>query len=169
MASACIPTLFQAVKVEDEYYWDGGYMGNPALYPLAYETDTTDVLIVHINPVERDEVPRTPMQIFNRINEISFNSSLMRELRSLQFAKNLVDEDMIRPEALKDYRFDKFYIHSLRAEKATGPLSVASKMSPDWTFFCHLRDQGREYMQNWLDEYFDDVGEHSTVDLQQEF
>lgn len=169
MASACIPTLFQAVEVDGEHYWDGGYMGNPALYPLAYETTTTDVLIVHINPVERDEIPRTPIQIFNRINEISFNSSLMRELRSLQFAKRLVEEDMIRQEALDNFRFDKFYIHSVRADEATGPLSVASKMSPDWTFLCYLRDQGRKFMQDWLDENFDDVGEGSTIDLQAEF
>ncbi len=169
MASACIPTVFQAVEVDGEHYWDGGYMGNPALYPLAYETETTDVLIVHINPVQREEVPRTPMQIFNRINEISFNSSLMRELRSLQFAKGLVDEGMIRPESLESYRFDKFYVHSLRAEEATGRLSVASKMSPDWTFLCHLRDQGRKFMQEWLDENFDQVGKGSSIDLTDEY
>ena len=169
MASACIPTLFQAVEVDGEHYWDGGYMGNPALYPLAYETETTDVLIVHINPVERTEVPRTPMQIFNRINEISFNSSLMREMRSLQFAKKLIDDDMIRPEALDRYRFDKFYVHSVRADEATGPLSVASKMTPDWTFLCHLRDQGRKFMGAWLDENFDQVGKESTIELQEEF
>ena len=169
MASACIPTVFQAVEVEGEHYWDGGYMGNPALYPLAYETDTTDVLIVHVNPVVRKEVPRTPMQIFNRINEISFNSSMMRELRSIQFARNLVDDGMIRPENLDEYRFDKFYVHSVRADKATSQLSVASKMSPDWTFLCHLRDQGREFMQEWLDKNIKQVGKGSTIDLSEEF
>lgn len=169
MASACIPTLFQAVEVDGEHYWDGGYMGNPALYPLAYETDTTDVLIVHINPVERENIPRTPMQIMNRINEISFNSSLMRELRSLRFATQLVEDGYIRSEALDGYRFNKFYVHSVRAEGATGPLSVASKMSPDWTFLCYLRDQGRKFMEEWIETHFAMVGKGSTVDLASEY
>lgn len=169
MASACIPTLYQAVEVDGEAYWDGGYMGNPALYPLIYETSTDDILIVHINPVEREEVPRTPMQIMNRINEVSFNSSLLRELRAIDFAKRMVEEDWIKPEAKDKFRFNNLYVHSIRSDKAIGPLSVASKFTPEWNFLCHLRDQGRKYTEEWLDDHFDSVGKESTINLREQY
>ena len=96
LASACLPMLFQAVEIEGEAYWDGGYMGNPALYPLFYHTDTDDMMIIHINPIKREEVPKTAPQIYNRINEISFNSSLLRELRAISFIQKLVEEGWIK-------------------------------------------------------------------------
>lgn len=169
MASACIPILFQAVEIDGESYWDGGYMGNPALYPLIYETATDDIIIVHINPVVREEVPRTPMQIMNRINEISFNSSLLREIRTIDFAKRMVEENWIKDEAKDKFRFTDLYVHSIRSDEATTPLSVSSKYTPEWNFLRHLRDQGRKFTEDWLEQNFDHIGEKSTIDLRAQY
>lgn len=169
MASACIPMLYQAVEIDGDAYWDGGYMGNPALYPLIYETATDDIIIVHINPVVREQIPRTPQQIMNRVNEVSFNSSLLRELRTIDFAKKMIDDDWIKPEALDKFRFNDLYVHSILSDRATTPLSVASKYTPDWTFLCHLRDQGRKFTQAWLDQNFADIGRKSTIDLSDQY
>ena len=92
MASACLPFLFQAVEIDGEAYWDGGYMGNPAIFPLIYECGSADVVVVHINPLARPDVPKTATEILNRVNEISFNSSLMREMRAIAFVTRLIDE-----------------------------------------------------------------------------
>jgi NTE family protein len=104
LASACLPMLFQAVEIDGEHYWDGGYIGNPAIFPLIYHTQTPDVLVVHINPIERRDVPKRASDIYNRINEISFNSSLMREMRAIAFVTKLIDDDWIKPEYKQDLR-----------------------------------------------------------------
>ena len=97
MASACLPTVFQAVEIDGVPYWDGGYMGNPALFPLFYETMTDDILLVQINPLERRQTPRTVSEIHNRLNEITFNGNLLRELRAVAFVKRLIEEENSRP------------------------------------------------------------------------
>ncbi|BFM05823.1 patatin-like phospholipase family protein [Halioxenophilus aromaticivorans] len=167
MASACLPFIYKAVSIEGEDYWDGGYMGNPALYPLFYDTQSRDILIVHINPIDRPETPHSAPDIMNRINEISFNSSLIKEMRSIAFVKKLLEKDMLKDE----YRdsFKDILLHSLRAEGAMCDLSVASKFSSDWGFLTMLRDKGREYMGQWLEQHYDAIGVRETVDLQGEF
>ena len=167
MASACLPFLFKAVEVEGEDYWDGGYMGNPALFPLFYETEARDVMIVHINPIEREETPTTAPDIMNRINEISFNSSLLKEMRAIAFVKKLVEHGMIKDEHKDDFK--DVLVHSVRADEAMKELSVSSKFSSDWDFLLELKERGRNTMQNWLDENFDKVGHEDTVDLHGEF
>ena len=169
LASACLPMLFQAVEIDGEAYWDGGYMGNPALYPLIYETETDDIVILHVNPIERDEVPKTSHDIHNRINEISFNSSLLREMRAIHFVKKIVEEGWIKDEFRDHFHFTHLNIHSIRADDAMSEFSVASKFSPDWDFLCQLRDAGREATASWLDENYAAIGKRSTVDLKQEF
>ncbi len=167
MASACLPHLFQAVEIDGEHYWDGGYMGNPSLFPLFYSTQARDVLIVHINPIERETVPKTPTEIYDRVNEVTFNSSLIKELRAVAFVQKLIDEGW-----LKDSYRDKLkyvFIHSLRAESALGDLGAASKFFTDWPFLLDLRDRGREAASQWLEENFDAVGTRSTVDLRKDF
>ncbi len=167
MASACLPFMFKAVEVDGEDYWDGGYTGNPALYPLFYKTKTRDLLVVHINPMERAETPTTGPDIMNRMNEISFNSSLIKEMRAISFVKKLIEHDMLKDEH-KDH-FKDVLVHSIRADDAMADLSVTSKFDSDWGFLTMLRDRGREAMAEWLEAHFDDIGEKDTVDLHAEF
>jgi NTE family protein len=167
LASACLPYLFQAVEIDGEYYWDGGYMGNPVLYPLFYHTDSRDVVIVHINPIERPGPPTMSNDIFNRINEITFNSSLIKELRSVFFVQKLIDQGWIKDEFRDQLKY--VLIHSIRADTALSDLSVASKFANDWEFLTMLRDRGRTYASAWLENHFQDLGERSSVDLKKEF
>jgi NTE family protein len=167
MASACLPFLFKAVTVGGEDFWDGGYVGNPALFPLYYDTESRDVIIVHINPIVRQETPRRAPDIMNRLNEISFNSSLLKEMRAIAFVKKLVEHDMLKDEYKT--HFKDVLVHSVRADKALCEFSVASKFSSDWDFLTKLRDRGREQMADWLNEHFDAIGQRDTVDLHNEF
>ncbi len=167
MASACLPFLFKAVTIEGEDYWDGGYVGNPALFPLFYDTDSRDVIIVHINPLVRLETPATAPDIMNRINEISFNASLLKEMRAIAFVKKLLEHDMLKPEYKT--QFKDVLVHSVRADKDLCDLSVASKFNSDWDFLTMLRDRGRERMTQWLEEHFEAIGHRDTVDLHNEF
>ncbi|MBY0420839.1 MAG: patatin-like phospholipase family protein [Parvularculaceae bacterium] len=163
MASTCLPFLFQAVEIKGETYWDGGYMGNPVLFPFFYEAESQDIIIVHVNPIERDQVPRTSAEIVNRVNEISFNSSLLREMRAIAFVQRLLDEGWIRDE-YRD-RLRKFHIHSIRSDREVADLSIASKFSSDWDFLLELKKRGRAVAEEWLDANYASVGKRSTVDL----
>lgn len=167
LASACLPFLFKAVEIDGEDFWDGGYVGNPALFPLFYETDSRDVMIVHINPIERGETPQSAQDIMNRINEISFNSSLLKEMRAIAFVKKLIEHDMLK-DSYKD-NFKDVLVHSIRAEEAMRDLSVSSKFDADWDFLTFLRDKGREATQEWLDKNYDHIGKKDTVDLHEAF
>ena len=160
MASACLPLMFQAVEIDGEAYWDGGYMGNPAIYPLIYNCDSRDVLIVHINPMYQPEVPTTASEILNRINEISFNSSLMREMRAIAFVTHLIDENAVCSMELK-----RVLIHAISADKVMGGLSASSKLNADWAFLSTLHDAGRELAGQWLDQNHDALGNRSTIDI----
>ena len=167
MASACLPFLFKAVTINGEDYWDGGYMGNPALFPLFYHTQSRDIMIVHINPLERPDTPTSAPEIMNRINEISFNSSLIKEMRSIAFVKKLIQHDLLKDEHKNDFK--DILLHSIRADEAMINLSVASKFDSDWEFLTHLRDKGRETMEAWLDENYKHIGVQDTVDIDREF
>ncbi len=164
MASACLPHLYQAVMIDGVPYWDGGYMGNPALYPFHYGSDTADILVVQINPVERKGVPRTPTEIQNRINEISFNSSLLKELRAIEFVSRLIEEGRLDPVSYRQVR-----LHIIGNQDALKPLGASSKLNAEWAFLTHLRDLGRETAADWLAQHFDDIGQRSTVDLRAMF
>ena len=167
MASSCLPFLFQAVKIDGGYYWDGGYMGNPVLYPLFYDTKSRDVIIIHINPIERPGVPREAHEIENRLNEITFNASLIKEIRAIAFVQKLVDEGWLKP----DFRgkLKNVLMHSVRADKVLLDLSVESKFSLDWEFLKDLNRRGRETGREWLDANLRHVGRRSSVDLRAQF
>ncbi|MCI0654279.1 MAG: patatin-like phospholipase family protein, partial [Methylococcaceae bacterium] len=167
MASACLPFLFKAVEIDGENYWDGGYMGNPSMFPLFYKTDSRDIVIIQINPIERNVLPTTAPDIMNRINEISFNSSLLKDMRAIAFVKKLIEHEMIKDEHKKDFK--DVLLHSIRADQATCGLSISSKTDTGWKFLTHLRDQGREMAEQWLQENFDKIGVSDTVDLHTEF
>ena len=164
LASACLPFLFQTIEIDGSHYWDGGYIGNPAIFPLIYGSRSRDVVIIHINPILRPGVPKTAPEILNRINEISFNSSLMREMRAIAFVTRLIDQGKVKAADMK-----QMLIHSIRDDEAMTAHSVASKLSPDWDFLCQLRDSGSAVAQRWLRANFDDIGRRSTVDLEAEF
>jgi NTE family protein len=138
MASACLPTMFHAVEIDGEAYWDGGYMGNPAIFPLIYNCESADIVIVHINPLFREEVPRSADDILNRINEISFNSSLMREMRAVSFVTRLVTQKRVVDSGLKHV-----LIHGISDDGFMSALTPTSKYNADWDFLIFLRDQGR--------------------------
>ncbi len=160
MASACLPFLFQAVEIDGEHYWDGGYMGNPVLSPFIYNCTSNDVVIVQINPLQRAETPRTAREILNRVNEVTFNASLMRELRAIDFVTRLLDEG-----SLDRNRYKRMLIHRIDAEADLEPLNASSKLNAEWPFLQHLRDIGRRAADAWLDANFDRLGTESTVDV----
>lgn len=160
LATACLPYIFQAVEVDGEHYWDGGFMGNPAIYPLIYHGASKDVIIVHVNPIERPKLPTTAPEIFDRINEISFNSSLMREMRAIAFVARLVDEGRVDAQ-----RYNRMLVHSIRDDAEMVTLGVATKLNPDWEFLQHLKAVGRSCTENWLKHQFDKVGKQSSIDV----
>jgi len=164
MAAACLPFLFQAVEIDGEHYWDGGYMGNPAIYPLIYRSAATDVLIVHINPIRRAGVPTSARDILDRINEISFNSSLMREMRVIDFVTRMIDDGTVAKGRMK-----RMLVHSIEAEDTFGELGVSSKLNPDWNFLEYLCEIGRASCDRWLSENYDKLGKESSVDLKERF
>jgi NTE family protein len=164
LASACLPFLYQAVEIDGEHYWDGGYMGNPAIFPLIYHCETPDVVVVHVNPVNRPDVPKSARDIMNRINEISFNSSLLREMRAIAFVSRLIEE-----KTVCDGSFKRMRMHAIAAEDVMQGLGVASKLNADWEFLTHLHEIGRERAARWLEAEFDGVGERSTVDLRESY
>ena len=167
LASACLPTVFQAVEIEDpktgksEAYWDGGYSGNPALFPLFDRSLPPDIVIVNINPLEREETPVTPQQIQNRINEISFNSSLLRELRAIAFVQRLLKEGKLT-EAEKN----SVLIHMIADDDLMTELSVATKMVPNCFFVDKLKDAGRATAEKFLSSHKKDLNNRSTVNLE---
>jgi NTE family protein len=160
LASACLPYIFQAVEIDGESYWDGGYMGNPALFPLIYNCDSADIVIVHINPIERCDPPRSATEILNRVNEISFNSSLMREMRAIAFVTRLIEEGKLKPGSAKH-----MLIHAIDGEEFMRELTVSSKFNTDWEFLTHLRDVGRESADQWIAENFDRLNVETSVDI----
>jgi NTE family protein len=164
MASACLPTVFQTVYVDGEPYWDGGYMGNPAIFPLIYGCDSRDVLIVQINPIHREDVPQNPNDIADRVNEISFNSSLMREMRTIEFVGRMVEAENLDPK-----RYKRMLVHMIEAEREMGDLGLASKLDADWDFLLYLKTIGRDAADKWLKQHWGGIGKHSTLNIREVF
>lgn len=157
MASACLPTLFKAVEIDGESYWDGGYMGNPPLFPLIDETDARDIIVVQLNPFVRPEVPTTAAEIENRLNEITFNSSLIKELRSVGFLWELIHHENLEREAYRDAR-----LHMIGSEGELCGFGASSKVNSEGAFLEKLFDMGRRTASQWLDENGDKLGKKSS-------
>ncbi len=160
MASACLPTLFQAVQIDGDVYWDGGYAGNPPLWPLFYETKCNDVVIVQINPIERAEIPRTPAEISDRMNEITFNSPLIAELRAADFVARLIRSGVLKSE---DYRLER--LHRIGGAGRLECYDASTKFDVSWPFLQELRDLGRADAKAWLAVNFDAIGVEGTLDI----
>lgn len=164
MASACLPFLFQAVEIEDDAYWDGGYMGNPSIWPLTYHCGTDDIVIVEINPIIRDGIPKEGKDIINRLNEISFNASLIAEMRAINFVNNLIDnKKLVDP----DYR--RLNIHLIASDKEMLKMNASSKLNVSWDYFCYLHKLGRLAASNWLTKNFDKIGVESSINIEEAF
>ena len=153
LASSCLPFTFQAVMIEGSPYWDGGYVGNPSIFPLIYGCDAPDIVLVQINPLVRSGTPNTPNEIINRLNEISFNSSLMGEMRAIAFVQHLIDQDHLKNEEAS--RLKKINMHVVQAEKIMASFGAASKSNSHIDFLLHLRDVGRNVATKWLVENWD--------------
>jgi NTE family protein len=165
VASACLPHLFRAVEIEGEAYWDGGYVGNPALYPLVGATQTENLLLVQINPLQRKQVPKTQDEILARINEITFNSSLMSELRGITFVGKLIDEGKL-PRGTGTGQYRRINVHRVALTGSAQTLDAASRLHTDYDFFEMLRTNGRRAARRFLDAHYDDIGVRSTVDFE---
>ena len=164
MASACLPFLFRAVEIEGEPYWDGGYLANPPIFPFFAATDSEDVLIVQINPLERQVVPTSSKEIMNRINEITFNSSLMAEFRAIAFLDRLIDQGSLA-RGLGPGRYRRINAHRIVLDRHGKHLTNDTKLSTDYDFFEMLRAAGRRAARRFLDAHFADIGRRSTFDL----
>jgi NTE family protein len=159
LASACLPTLFQAIEIEGESYWDGGYSGNPTITPLVRECTSKDTILVQINPVERPALPRSARDILNRLNEVSFNAVLLKELRMIALLRQVAQPDNSESAKWADMR-----IHRISSEMMV-ELGYSSKLNAEWEFLCMLRDEGRRAGATLLSAHGDDLGRRSTFNL----
>ncbi|MBX9710778.1 MAG: patatin-like phospholipase family protein [Xanthobacteraceae bacterium] len=164
MASAALPFLFRAVEIDGVLYWDGGYMGNPAIFPFLQTTETEDVLVVQINPVSRTTTPRTSAEIINRLNEITFNSALISELRTMDFVNQLIDDGRLPRGTGKD-QYRRLNIHRIDLGSLGTRLAGSSKLKTDFDFFDLLHKAGAHAAKKFLDEHFDTIGKQSSIDL----
>jgi NTE family protein len=165
MASACLPFMFKAVEIDGTPYWDGGYMGNPVLFPFIDHSPADDILIVQINPLDRPGAPTSARDIQNRVNEITFNASLLRDLRAIQLIDRLIDEG-----SLSDKEYRRMNLHMIDDGcREMMEMGASSKMNSEWAFLIHLREIGRAAADRWLATHFDDIEQRSTLDLTEMF
>ncbi len=159
LASACLPTMFQAVEIDGEAYWDGGYSGNPSMAPLIRECTSSDTILVQINPIERPGTPRTAREIHNRLNEIAFNSTLIKEMRAAALLRHVAD-----PGSGEGAVWAKMRVHRIASDVMLD-LGYSSKLRAEWGFFCMLRDEGRRAASAFLEAHVGDLGVRSTLDV----
>jgi NTE family protein len=159
LASGCLPTLFQAVEIDGEPYWDGGYSGNPTITPLVRECSSSDTILVQVNPVERAGTPRSAREIIDRLNEVSFNATLLKELRMVAVLRQVAN-----PGDREGARWAGMRIHRIASEMMTS-LGYSSKLNAEWEFLCMLRDEGRRCADAFLQAHVADIGRRSSLDL----
>ncbi len=161
LASACLPNVFRAVEIDGEAFWDGGYVGNPSLWPLYYERGAPDIVLVQINAIMRAELPTSATDIMNRLNEINFNASLMAEMRAIDFVQRLLDSGR-----LEQPRYRRIFLHVIEDEERMREFKLSTKLNGDWEFLQILRRYGREAADGFLARHFDTLGKESTLDIQ---
>ena len=159
LASACLPTMFQAIEIDGDPYWDGGYSGNPTITPLVRECKSHDTILVQINPVEREGSPRSASEILNRLNEVSFNAVLLKELRMIAVLRQVAD-----PGDTEGAQWAGMRIHRIASNMLT-ELGASSKLNAEWEFFSLLHDEGRRSAQAFLDTHASNLGRRSTLDI----
>jgi NTE family protein len=166
LASACLPQLYKAVEIGGEAYWDGGFSANPALHPLVSSDLSPDILIVQINPFHRRALPTTARDIINRVNEISFNTSLVKELRTLALLRR--STGALGPE-LEAAGTDRLFLHMVHVDEEVQDLAASSKLNAEWGYLRELFDRGRRWADLWLRDHFDSIGRASTFDVEELF
>jgi NTE family protein len=164
MASTCLPFIYKTVEIDGEPYWDGGYSGNPALFPLFYQATSQDILLVQINPLYVEQVPTGAAQIMDRVNEISFNASLLREMRAIEFVARLVGDGV-----LDNHNYKQMRMHMIDAEDLMGNLGYSTKLNADWDFLQHLFEIGKQTASDWQKTHVDAIGVRSTLDMREMF
>ena len=164
LASACLPFIFQAVEIDGEPYWDGGYTGNPALFPLIYDSRALDLLLVKINPLSRPGTPTRSMEIIDRLSEITFNASLIGEMRAIAFVSRLLAQNKLDPGRYKDLR-----LHMVADDAGLSGFNASSKFNTELAFLERLFELGRGATTRWLTQHGKDVGRKSTLDIEAEF
>ena len=164
LASACLPQLYKAVEINGAYYWDGGFMGNPPIYPLIDHTDSNDILLLKVNPISIQHVPQTVAEIQDRVNDISFNSSLMAEMRMIYFKEKIFKMGINLKGKLRKINF-----HAVSADDTMQDFSLSSKFNASWRFINKLRHLGRACAEQWIKDHFDKVDRESSVDIRKVF
>ncbi|WP_026998660.1 patatin-like phospholipase family protein [Eisenibacter elegans] len=164
LASACLPHLFKAIEIDGEAYWDGGYMGNPPIYPLIDNTETEDIMLVQINPIYIKNIPRTAVEIRDRVNTLSFNASLMHEMRRINFIQKNLHLGLSTHDKLRN-----LFIHLISPEEEMDGLGISSKYNTRWEFLLRLRQLGRKMADQWLEKNYDKLGQESTCNIQDIF
>ncbi len=164
MASACLPTLFQAVEINGEDYWDGGFSANPALSPLIDFCDSTDLVLVQINPLKRGHTPQTPADIVDRVNELTFNQSLLAQMNNIDFINTLIAEGKIMEGTYKH-----LLLHRIDGGADMDELSAASKLSSDGEMINKLFEMGKQAAKKWLSKHFDDLGQKSSINIRRDY
>jgi NTE family protein len=166
LASACLPLLFQAVEIDGEYYWDGGYMGNPPIFPIITNTTLKDIVLVKINSININSVPTTARDIADRVNEISFNSSLINEMKLIHYRNQLIRNGILTTDN-KTNR--EIFVHTISGYSALSQLKYSSKMNISWEFLSELKQKGRETAEHWINTDYHEVGLKSTFDVEEHF
>jgi len=165
MASACLPQLYPAVIIDGEAYWDGGYSANPALMPLVASPASPDIVVVQINPIVRHSEPVSAREIINRVNEISFNTALIKELRAIALMQQMLDANAGKV-GLDLGAAARTFVHLIHTDTEVQDLAASSKMNAEWSYLRMLFDRGRNWAENWLDQHFDSIGKASSFDLE---
>lgn len=164
MASACLPMMFQAVEIEGDHYWDGGYSGNPAIHPLIYKCESRDILLVQINPIKRDILPTNAIDIMDRLNEITFNSALIAEMRAIDFVKRLLLEGKLDPAHYKDV-----LMHRIDGGEILEQMGATTKVSTEANLIRSLHELGQTHARRWLSEHRKDLGVCSTLNIARDY
>lgn len=164
MASACLPTVFQAVEIEGIHYWDGGFSGNPAIHPLIYECTSRDIVLVQINPILRDQLPTTAGEIMDRVNEITFNAALMAEMRAIDFVKRLLADGKLDPARYKDV-----LMHRIDGGEILEGFHASTKSATDAKLIHTLRDLGKDCAAKWLKRHYGSLGVECTVNIRRDY
>ena len=165
MASTCLPTLFQAVEIDGQPYWDGGFSSNPALLPLIDQCESRDIIVVQINPLHRPDTPQTPHDIMDRVNELTFNASLLAQMRAIDFINRLLADGRLQEGA----KYKSLLLHRIDGGEALEDLPSSSKMSADTAMIEKLFEMGQGAAKRWLRRHFEALGQQGTVNIRRDY